>query len=309
VDEPVMMVSGAGTKHYFHLNHLYSVAAMTNSVGAVVERYRYDAYGKRTVTNAAGTIVLGQSAVANQIGFQGRPIDAETGLYYSRTRSYSPASGRFNNRMPWQRIGDIYLSNWSSLAIDAEWKPLVRRSMNSQTPYHQGRANLYVFAANAPSIYLEPYSTIGGNCYNWAMGDFFGREPGDASNPGDYAYEKGTIKDPYNPLPNNSCENLLANIKADAAAQGKKILSPDADGKCPCDYYLVQPMVSDKPYWKDYHFKREEPDGSWTEKHGVGGGVADTAPAPYGWGFRPTYVPCPMICVPVGGITTGGSTQ
>ena len=39
------MVSGAGTKHYFHQSHIYSVAAMTNSVGAVVERYRYGAKG------------------------------------------------------------------------------------------------------------------------------------------------------------------------------------------------------------------------------------------------------------------------
>jgi len=101
VDEPVMMVSGAGTKHYFHQNHLYSVAAMTSSTGAVVERYRYDAYGKRTVTNAAGTPIAA-STIGQQRGFTGYYLDAETGLYYARARMYSVGIGRFIGRDPWR---------------------------------------------------------------------------------------------------------------------------------------------------------------------------------------------------------------
>jgi len=94
-----MMVSGVGTKHYFHQNHLYSVAAMTNSAGAVVERYRYDAYGKRTVTNAAGTPIAA-STIGQQRGFTGYQLDAETGLYYARARMYSAGLGRFLGRDP-----------------------------------------------------------------------------------------------------------------------------------------------------------------------------------------------------------------
>ena len=97
VDEPLMMVTGASTKHYFHANHLYSVAAMTNSTGAVVERYRYDAYGKRTVTNAAGTS-MAASGIGQQRGFTGYHLDEETGLYYARARMYSAGLGRFISR-------------------------------------------------------------------------------------------------------------------------------------------------------------------------------------------------------------------
>jgi hypothetical protein len=47
IDEPVVMVVGA-TKYYYHQNNLYSVAALTDSDGDVVERYAYTAYGAPT---------------------------------------------------------------------------------------------------------------------------------------------------------------------------------------------------------------------------------------------------------------------
>ncbi len=40
VDEPLMMVL-RDRKYYYHSNHLYSVAALSDSTGAVKERYRY----------------------------------------------------------------------------------------------------------------------------------------------------------------------------------------------------------------------------------------------------------------------------
>jgi len=70
---------------------------MTDSVGAVVERYRYDAYGKRTVTNAAGTPIAA-STIGQQRGFTGYYEDAETALYYARSRMYSAKLGRFIQR-------------------------------------------------------------------------------------------------------------------------------------------------------------------------------------------------------------------
>jgi len=118
-----MMISGAGTKHYFHQNHLYSVAAMTNSTGAVVERYRYDAYGKRTVTNAAGTTIAA-STIGQQRGFTGYHLDAETGFYYARNRMYSAGLGRFVSRDPIvsradrPTVGDGYVNG---LSLYAAW--------------------------------------------------------------------------------------------------------------------------------------------------------------------------------------------
>lgn len=53
------MVNSLGT-YYLHRDHRYSVSAVTDSSGAVVERYTYDAYGKVTVRNADGSLKSSQ---------------------------------------------------------------------------------------------------------------------------------------------------------------------------------------------------------------------------------------------------------
>ncbi len=103
VDEPLCLVTGS-TRNYLHANHLYSIAAATDSTGAVVERYRYDSYGRKTVLAANGTTVLTSSAIGNQVGWTGRYHDAETGLTYFRARMYSEALGRFISREPFGKL-------------------------------------------------------------------------------------------------------------------------------------------------------------------------------------------------------------
>jgi RHS repeat-associated protein len=91
--------SGANARRYYlHANHLYSIAALSDSTGTVVERYQYDAMGQRTILAANGITVLSASAYGNQIGFTGRYHDDETGLQYFRSRMYSASLGRFISR-------------------------------------------------------------------------------------------------------------------------------------------------------------------------------------------------------------------
>ena len=90
-------ISG-GQRFYAHANHLYSVAALTNQSGGVVERYRYDTYGNRTTLAPDGITTRATSSYNQQVGFTGYHLDQETGLYYARARMYSPTLGRFVGR-------------------------------------------------------------------------------------------------------------------------------------------------------------------------------------------------------------------
>ena len=83
------------------LIHLYSVAAVTDTTGAVVERYGYDAYGDSVVLDASGLPVAGnESFIGQPYRFTGRRLDQETGLSYFRARYMDHELGRFVGRDP-----------------------------------------------------------------------------------------------------------------------------------------------------------------------------------------------------------------
>ena len=72
------------------MDGLGSVTAITNQTGNVVARYVYDAFGNQRVTGSA----------VNPFTFTGRELDAATGLYYYRLRTYDPRIGRFLSEDP-----------------------------------------------------------------------------------------------------------------------------------------------------------------------------------------------------------------
>lgn len=104
VDEPVLMLTPGGeaeTKHYYHANNLYSVAALSDQAGAVVERYAYTAYGQPLFLDGAGNLLAPQpavSALANPYLFAGRRLDAESHNIDYRLRTLDTQLGRFLSR-------------------------------------------------------------------------------------------------------------------------------------------------------------------------------------------------------------------
>jgi RHS repeat-associated protein len=85
VDQPLAMSRG-GQDYYIQADHQGSVIRVTDSAGAVVNSYAYDAYGQRLTATEGVEIAF---------GYTGREYDAESGLMYYRARVYDPAAGRF----------------------------------------------------------------------------------------------------------------------------------------------------------------------------------------------------------------------
>jgi RHS repeat-associated protein len=161
LDEALVMVAG-GQRYYYHVGDTYSVAAVTDHDGSVVERYRYDPYGRVMVLAPDGVTSRATSAVGNTIGFTGRRHDTETGLLYFRTRYHDADLGRFVNRMPWSSIGDdgfFRLQPMLAVADDDVWGPVLDAfAAGGEGSYKQGRYNLYDFMRQSPTSMVEPFS-------------------------------------------------------------------------------------------------------------------------------------------------------
>lgn len=105
VDELVTYTNASGT-FFTHQDARCNVVAITDAAGQVVERVRYDDFGRAEVWGPGGE-VRAASAVGCAYGFQGRRLDAETGLLYFRARMYDPETGRFLQRDPVWDAGNV----------------------------------------------------------------------------------------------------------------------------------------------------------------------------------------------------------
>jgi RHS repeat-associated protein len=89
-------------------NSTYSVHALVNDAGTVVERYDYTPYGEVTFLSPGGVplpdpvtgLPRTSSAVGNVYLFTGQQFDSETGLRHFDARAYSAKFGRFLQRDP-----------------------------------------------------------------------------------------------------------------------------------------------------------------------------------------------------------------
>jgi RHS repeat-associated protein len=108
---------------------LGSVIALTDASGAVTTRYAYGPFGQVTASGAAS---------ANTTQFTGRENDG-TGLYYYRSRYYSPQLGRFVSEDPLGLAGfDV---------------------------------NMYAYVGNTPTMFSDPFGRDK-NTNHWSMLDW-----------------------------------------------------------------------------------------------------------------------------------------
>ncbi|HKQ04702.1 MAG TPA: RHS repeat-associated core domain-containing protein [Blastocatellia bacterium] len=215
------------------------IAALTDHHGAVVERYRYDAYGIPTITDAAGT-THSQSAVNNHYLFAGRRFDPESGLYYYRHRYMNPQTGRFIHRDP--------IGMWSD---------------------EVNLGNAYAYVGNNPINYVDPDGR-----FFWvilAIAIALATVPGDSGEGVGCAHCTGRIRKQQNPY---QPEQPRAQLSPNGQFVAPR-LSSYSDSLAPTDNQLqgfTLPLLNSTPTssgqdWSEPHqFFQAPPFFSFTEQ-------------------------------------------
>jgi RHS repeat-associated protein/uncharacterized repeat protein (TIGR02543 family) len=130
---------GTANTYYYHQDPNGNVVGLSDTAGAMVERYDYDAFGNpRFFDGSYGTRT--GTAYGNPYLFTGRRWDDAVGLYYYRARHYDPATGRFLQEDPLGAFGD---------------------------PLNLG--NAYTYVGNNPWTYVDPFG-LEGECPGWLDG-------------------------------------------------------------------------------------------------------------------------------------------
>jgi RHS repeat-associated protein len=133
-DELLSKTTSTGVVYYHH-NGLGSVTDLTSATGAVVEKYKYDIYGKAAITSGTGA-TLTASAYGNRFMFTGREFLAGVNLYDYHNRVYSADLGRFLQTDPLRLDGgDVNIYRYAG-----------NDPINSTVPlgsYGNGYANAY----------------------------------------------------------------------------------------------------------------------------------------------------------------------
>ena len=98
IDDPIAYTY-KGNTYYYIKDRQYSIRAISNENGDILESYSYNSFGIITMKDENNNVIL-ESKINNTITFTGRRYDKESGLYYYRNRMYSAQLGRFISKDP-----------------------------------------------------------------------------------------------------------------------------------------------------------------------------------------------------------------
>ncbi|MCA9456858.1 MAG: RHS repeat-associated core domain-containing protein [Nitrospira sp.] len=105
--------NGSLDQRLYCLMDYFNPTAVIDTAGDVQERYRYTAFGLRTVMDEDWAPIP-VSAVDFDFGFHGQFLDTETGYYNYGYRFYSPEMGRWLSRDPIGEKGGFNLLEFSA---------------------------------------------------------------------------------------------------------------------------------------------------------------------------------------------------
>ncbi|WP_390349322.1 RHS repeat-associated core domain-containing protein [Variovorax boronicumulans] len=286
-----------GATYAVHSDHLNTPRKLTDVSGQAVWQWGYSAFGEDKPTTARNRFAdldvtpnpgtTGVSEVKFNLRYPGQYADEESGLFYNYFRSYDGKTGRYSQADPiglkggWNRFGyvggsplkysDPYgLDRWG----DNKWGA----GGNHSAPLFDPRYN------------ESEAWRLNNNCYSYAL-NRRGRE-------GNQIWGGGGIN-PGEPTGREFSQYFCRNILDAAGRDGA--ISPREDQSCPAGYHGGQLFIrQDQPLGSmgltgDYHWYRQDYDGSWSEKQG-------RHPArPLGFSPVPPHdypIQCGKICIP-----------
>jgi RHS repeat-associated protein len=133
---------------FYHADKQGSVTAVVDINGNVVEKYKYDAFGRPTILSANNT-QLSTSAVGNRFMFTGREWLSDLNLYDYRHRLYNPDSGRFLQADP---MG----LQTEGAKLSAEQKALYSSGGVAPDAFTSSEMNLYRYCGDDPVDKSDP---------------------------------------------------------------------------------------------------------------------------------------------------------
>ena len=259
-----------GNTYAVHSDHLNTPRRLSNEASQPVWQWRYSAFGEEEPTMAAkrftgpetvpSTGATSTTPIAFNLRYPGQYSDAESGLFYNYFRSYDARVGRYSQPDPiglqggWSRFGYVDanplrfidpfgLDRWG----DGQWGPSSNRSAPMFDPrYNDSEAwrwnnNCYSYALNRPGTRSGgPVRGVGGT------------DPGEPSGAGISGI-------------NPNCGDTLDAVRRDGG------VAPRADQSCPAGYHGAQLFIRPTSISQglgDYHWYRQDADGTWSDKQG-----------------------------------------